>query len=243
MNKQFNLSALDFKFGPDDPHYLAIMRFYQRQMEALYSLPSIPARPAGTASPTYSHALRVAQDVYEFARFSGLSDQMAQNLKMAAELHDIGKLDVDLEILEKPGRLTDDEFAQMKKHTDFGAKRILDSGISHPLIDLARQIALYHHERPDGKGYHGLVDADIPYHIKLVQVCDVYDAVSAERPYRDKATQLTPHQTLRAMADPNGPIYPQVDPEITKKFALLKVNLLDADLSEDKHSELLPFVS
>lgn len=243
MKSRFDLETLDFAFGPDDPHYVPIMRFYQRQMEALYNKPTLPARPPGVASPTYQHAMRVAADVYEFARFVGLSHQIASNLKFAAELHDIGKLDVPLAILDKPGRLNPEEFIEMRRHTDHGAARILESGLNHPILTLAASIALYHHERPDGQGYHGLTDAEMPFHIKLVQVCDVYDAVSAERPYRDNKTQLTPHQTLRAMADPNGPIYPQVDPEITKKFALLKINLLDADLSEEKHEELLPFVT
>ena len=239
MKALFDQDLLDFSFGTDDLHYMVVMRFYQRQMEALYDMPSIPPRPMGVGSPTYHHSMRVAQDVYEFARFVGLSENIARNLKFAAELHDIGKLDVPLEIHEKPGRFTPEEFAEIKKHTDYGAARIENSGISHPLLDLAEQVAYYHHERPDGKGYHGLSGADMPMHLRLMQICDIYDAISAERPYRSKEEQLSPAQTLAMMTDPQSPIYAQIDQDIMKKFALLKANTITAVPSGEAFDTIL----
>lgn len=239
MKALFDHELLDFTFGTDDLHYMVVMRFYQRQMEALYDMPSIPPRPIGTPSPVYEHSMRVAQDVYEFARFVGLNENIARNLKFAAELHDIGKLDVPLEIHEKPGRFTPEEFAEIKKHTDHGAARMEKSGINHPLIDLAEQVAYYHHERPDGKGYHGLAGDDLPMHLRLMQICDVYDAISAERPYRTKEEQLTAAQTLAMMTNPNSPVYAQVDQDIMKKFALLKANTITAVPSGDDFDTIL----
>ncbi len=239
----FDHALLDFTFGPDDLHYTVVMRFYQREMERLYAMPSIPPRPPGVGSPTYFHAMRVANDVYEFSRFVGLSDNIARNLKFAAELHDIGKLDVPLDILEKPGRLEPHEFAEIKKHTDYGAARIDKSGITHPLIELAEQVAYYHHERPDGKGYHGLGGGDLPMHFRLMQVCDIYDAISAERQYRSKNEQLTPAQTLAMMTDPQSPLYAQIDQDIMKKFALLKANMIAAVPSGETFDQILAQVS
>lgn len=243
MKALFDHELLDFPFGTDDLHYMVVMRFYQRQMEHLYDMPSLPARPMGTGSPTYFHSMRVAKDVYEFARFVGLSENIARNLKFAAELHDIGKLDVALEIIEKPGRLSPEEFAEIKKHTDYGAARMEKSGISHPLIQLAEQVAYYHHERPDGKGYHGLGGDELPMHLRLMQICDIYDAISAERPYRSKEEQLTPAQTLAMMTNPDSPLYAQIDQDIMKKFALLKANTITAVPTGNDFDQVLAQIS
>ena len=243
MKALFDHDLLDFTFGPDDLHYMVVMRFYQRQMELLYDMPSIPPRPTGTGSPTYFHSMRVAADVYEFARFVGLSENIARNLRFAAELHDIGKLDIPLEIHEKPGRFTPEEFAEIKRHTDYGAARMEKSTINHALIELAEQVAYYHHERPDGKGYHGLGGDDLPMHLRLMQVCDIYDALSAERVYRSKEDQLSPAQTLAMMTNPESPVYAQVDQDIMKKFALLKANQITAVPSGETFDQILAQVS
>jgi hypothetical protein len=243
MKELFDHSVLDFHFGTDDLHYMPVMRFYQRQMELLYDMPSIPPRPIGVGSWTYYHSMRVAQDVYEFSRFVGLSENISRNLKFAAELHDIGKLDVPVEILDKPGRLTDEEFTEIKRHTDYGADRLEASGITHPLIYLSQQLAFYHHERPDGKGYHGLAGSEMPMRFRLIQICDIYDALSAERPYRPKEQQLSPAQTLAMMTNPESPLYAQVDQGMMKKFALLKANTITAVPQGDDFDKILERVS
>ena len=99
-------------------------------------------------SDTYLHSYRVANDVFIFATYIGLPDQIARNLRWAVLLHDIGKLDVPSEILNKPGKLSEDEFAEMKNHTRYGAARIKNCGIDHPIVKLAAEIALYHHAPP-----------------------------------------------------------------------------------------------
>lgn len=243
MKSRFTPHLFDFAFGPTDPLYAQIMALHAEQLEYLYNKPSIPERTEGTASPTYQHSMRVAQDVYEMMRFLGFSAQAAANMKFATQLHDIGKLDLDPTILNKPSRLTPEEFAHIKQHTDFGAKRLAQSGLNHPIITLAEQVALYHHERPDGTGYHGLTGIHYPIHLRVVQICDIFDAISAERPYRTAAEQLTPQQTLYMMSNPESMIYSHMDQDLVKKFVLLKANTLAADVSGKPYEEILEQIS
>lgn len=243
MQTLFDIRAISFDFTPDDPAYKDILSFRDQQLEALFNHPTLNERPDGIASRTYRHSMRVAQDVHDFVRFVGLGAQVADNLKFATELHDIGKMDVPLEILDKPGRLDEDEFAEIKRHTDYGAKRIKDSGIDHPLIRVSAEIAMYHHEQTDGKGYHKLTADEIPTRVRLVQVCDVYDAVAAKRPYRTAKQQLSPAKVLKNMIDPEGFLYNQVDQEIAQMFVQMKLHLMDTGLSHDEVEELGAFLN
>ncbi len=238
MKNQFDIKAISFDFTPDDPLYKDIYAFRQEQLEQLFNHPTLLERPDGIASRTYRHSMRVAQDVHDFVRFVGLGEGVATNLKFATELHDIGKMDVTLEILDKPGRLDEEEFAEIKRHTDYGAKRIDEAGIDHPLMRVSAEIAKYHHEQTDGKGYHDLTADEIPTRVRLVQVCDVYDALSAKRPYRTSQQQLSPADVLKNMIDPEGFFYSQVDQEIAQMFVGMKLHLMDTGLN-DKEVEML----
>jgi putative two-component system response regulator len=98
-------------------------------------------------------------------------------------MHDIGKIGVSDRILLKPGKLTDEEFAEMKKHTTIGAA-ILE-GAEAPVLKLSHEIALAHHEKWDGSGYpYGKKEADIPISARIVAVADVFDALSSVRCYK-----------------------------------------------------------
>lgn len=238
LRDTFNFDTLNFYFGPDDPHYRALWEFRDDQMDQLHHMKSLHERPFGSPSETYAHSLRVAEDAYTFAQFIGMPAQVAKNIRWAVGLHDIGKLDVDVSILDKPGRLDEAELAEMKNHTKYGAARIKALGIDHPMINLANDIALYHHERHDGKGYYGLAGEQIPSRVRLVQLCDIYDAVSAPRHYRTATEQLTPYETMKQMLDHDGFLYGAVDQRFAKPFCLLKVNLLEADLSKEHHQML-----
>jgi putative two-component system response regulator len=102
----------------------------------------------------------------------------------AAPLHDVGKIGIPDSILLKPGRLTDEEFGEMRRHTTFGAE-MLAGGRGLPLLEMAERIALTHHERWDGGGYpFGLSGADIPLVGRIVAVADVFDALTHSRPYK-----------------------------------------------------------
>ena len=123
-----------------------------------------------------------------------LDNEQRSTIAMASALHDIGKMSIDDAILNKPGRLTSEEFEIMKTHTTLGADMLLELGRQHAgnsLLEYAYQIARWHHERWDGKGYpDGLKGNDIPIAAQVVSVADVYDALTSVRVYKD----AIPHQ-------------------------------------------------
>lgn len=243
LRNTFSMKALDFDFSIDDPHYRELQRFHDTQLLKLREMPTQIERPLGIPSDTYMHSMRVSEDVYTFARFIGLSDNIARNLRWAVALHDIGKMDVPVHILDKPDKLTDEEFTEIKRHTEHGLKRIQALNLpDHPLVKLTSEIIKYHHERQDGKGYYGLSGPAIPSRVRLVQLCDIYDAVSAPRIYRNHQQQLSPYETMKNMLDSNGFLYGAVDQRFAIPFCLLKVNLLEADLSKEVHKNLEPYL-
>lgn len=118
-----------------------------------------------------------------------LDNEQRSTIAMASALHDIGKMSIDDAILNKPGRLTSEEFEIMKTHTTIGADMLRELGSHHAgnaLMEYAYQIARWHHERWDGKGYpDGLKGDDIPIAAQVVSVADVYDALTSVRVYKD----------------------------------------------------------
>jgi putative two-component system response regulator len=132
---------------------------------------------------TGQHTERVGQMAALLARKIGLPDAQVALIRRAAPLHDVGKLGVPDAILLKQGRLTPDEFDIVKTHTTIGA-RIL-SGSRFPLLQLAEEIALSHHERWDGSGYAGVARDRIPLAGRVVAVADVFDALTQQRPYKE----------------------------------------------------------
>lgn len=132
---------------------------------------------------TGEHTVRVGDMSRQIAAELGEGDEFADRLRLAGRLHDIGKVAVPDAILLKAGPLTSAEFEVMKTHTTVGAEIL--SGSSSPLIQLAAEVALNHHERWDGTGYpSGLMGEAIPVSGRIVAVADVYDALISERPYK-----------------------------------------------------------
>lgn len=116
-----------------------------------------------------------------------LTPEICQMISTASSFHDIGKIGIDEKILNKPGKLTKEEFEEMKKHTLIGASMLskMERYKDEPLIDIAYQICRWHHERYDGKGYpDGLVGDEIPISAQIVSLADVYDALISERAYK-----------------------------------------------------------
>lgn len=115
----------------------------------------------------------------------------------ASALHDIGKISIPEEVLNKPGKLTDEEFETMKQHTVIGYQMLSDLGFQdEPLVKVSREITRWHHERYDGRGYpDGLKGDEIPLSAQIVSLADVYDALTSERVYKpafshEKAVQM-----------------------------------------------------
>jgi len=153
--------------------------FERQRFEALLGLALAAERDEGASE----HAERVARTAFGLAQQLGFSRREAAFIYQAAPLHDLGKIVVSAELLMKPGKLSADEFEQVKIHTTAGAG-LLAFGDS-PLLRLASEIALAHHERWDGSGYPaGLCGEDIPLSGRIVALADVFDALTHERPYK-----------------------------------------------------------
>ncbi len=130
---------------------------------------------------TSQHSARVAEYSVLIGKELGFDDARCEQLKKAALLHDIGKIGIPDRILNKPDRLTDEEYAIMKSHVVKGGEILK----SFTLIEHVEDGALYHHERYDGKGYvHGLKGEEIPLNARIIGIADAFDAMTANRVYR-----------------------------------------------------------
>jgi PAS domain S-box/diguanylate cyclase (GGDEF) domain/uncharacterized domain HDIG len=164
------------------------------------------------------HSKRVSQICQSIGRAIGLSEIEISRLKVAGLLHDIGKIAIEEGILNKPGKLTQDEWDQIKSHPDIGY-RILST--SYEMLELADYI-LAHHERWDGNGYpKGLKGEAIPRVSRIIALADSYDAMISTRPYRDAFSK---EQALAEIQKNSGT---QFDPEISTIFINEIINLLN----------------
>ena len=138
---------------------------------------------------THGHSARVAMISRQIAKEAGYSDKECTQIYFAALLHDVGKIGVKDEIINKVGKLTDEEFEEIKRHPILGYQ-ILSSIRQSPTLSVG---AHYHHERYDGTGYpEGLAGEDIPEVARIIAVADAYDAMTSSRSYRD----ALPRQTM-----------------------------------------------
>ena len=139
-----------------------------------------------------------------------------RNVVMAAPIHDLGKIKIPDSILNKPGKLTNDEYDIIKKHTEYGAKVIQNSMRNvddENYINVAINIAKYHHERYDGTGYpEGLKGEDIPLEARIMSLADVYDALISKRPYKEAFPK---EKAISIMKEGIGT---QFDPELAPIF-------------------------
>lgn len=134
-----------------------------------------------------THQSAVADVAELIASHMKVGKAMSRAIGQASTYHDVGKLQVPAEVLCKPGRLTQEEFAIMRGHPETGHAMLLEHG--GPLAELAARIALLHHESMDGTGYpYGLKGEEIPLEARIAGIADVYDALREDRPYRDGMT-------------------------------------------------------
>jgi putative two-component system response regulator len=173
------------------------------------------------------HVIRMSHYAREIALAAGMSWADAEELFNAAPMHDVGKMGIPDAILQKPGRLTPDEWEIMKQHARIGAEIIGEDKSS--LLQTARRIALSHHEKWDGSGYpQGLVGEAIPVEARIVALADVFDALTSKRPYKEP---WTVEATMDYIVAHSGK---QFDPELVKalenalpKMIGIRAQLLD----------------
>ena len=145
---------------------------------------------------THSHVRRVQAYALGLARALGVNDEETlKAIEAAALLHDTGKLAVPEHILNKPGKLNEVEFEQMKRHVDVGADILSLVEFPYPVVPIVR----CHHENWDGTGYpRGVVGIDIPIGARILSVVDCFDALTSDRPYRSALTDEQAFEVLRA---------------------------------------------
>ena len=158
---------------------------------------------------TQGHCERVAELACAIAERAGFDQRALFWFRIGALLHDVGKLIVPAEVLNKPGKLTDEEWALVRSHPSVGVEMLADTEFPWDV----RPIVESHHERWDGKGYpHGLEGEGIPFSARLLAVADVYDALTTERSYKQAFSHL---EAMEIMRRESGR---QFDPQLFAKF-------------------------
>ena len=189
-----------------------------RNASALISL----ARLKTADDYTYMHSVAVCAMMIALARQLGLDERQVRDAGEAGLLHDMGKALLPIEILNKPGKLTDEEFSIVRKHPELGFQLLQGSaGVS----DISLDVCLHHHEKMDGNGYPKGLDGDrISLFAKMGAVCDVYDAITSNRPYKEG---WDPAESMRKMGQwADGHFDPVVFQAFAKSLGIYPVGSL-----------------
>lgn len=204
------------KLGEQQTHYEELTGIYDSILEMLAM--AIDAKD----DVTHDHLQRVKLFARRMGEIVGLSDPEIEALKAGALLHDIGKIGVPAYILNKPGRLTEHEFEQMKMHTIIGADMLSNIDFRYPIVPVVR----HHHERWDGSGYpDGLKGEEIPITARILTLVDNYDALRSNRPYK---RGMSRQQALEYIKENSGTFF---DPRLVELF-LDVVDQLEAEAAE-----------
>jgi putative nucleotidyltransferase with HDIG domain len=177
--------------------------------ETYYGVLEILNQFIGNDKFTQNHSHRVSVYATILAAEMRLPDQQVEDVRAAALLHDIGKLDVSREILYKAARLDDSEAEEMKSHVDRGVRLLSPVGGS---LRRVLPIILAHHDRYDGSGYHPSKGDDIPIEARIIAVADAYDAIISDRPYRKGMTPIEGRDVILKGA---GTLF---DPTVVRAF-------------------------
>ncbi|WP_437882014.1 HD-GYP domain-containing protein [Pseudomonas sp. LRF_L74] len=188
-----------------------------RHPNALISL----ARLKTSDEYTYMHSVAVCALMIALARQLELPDEQVREAGIAGLLHDVGKMAIPDAILNKPGRLSDAEFSTMRSHPESGGRLLLES---RQVSALVLDVCLHHHEKMDGSGYpHRLAGEQISLFARMGAVCDVYDAITSDRPYKKG---WDPAESIRKMAEWKGHFDERVFQAFVKSVGIYPVGAL-----------------
>ena len=180
-----------------------------------------------------AYAQMIAKNLRKNKKYKNqITKDFLDNLVQSAPMHDIGKIGIPDAILQKPGKLTEEEFEKMKEHPVIGGK-IIEDTFGHlfngEYENMAYQVAMYHHEKWNGKGYPtGLRETEIPLSARIMAVADVFDAVSAKRCYRDAMPLETCYDIIKRGRGTD------FDPDIVDAFFADKSKIEEIYLSEGR---------
>lgn len=195
----------------------AISDSVMRHPNALISL----ARLKNADEYTYMHSVAVCALMIALARNLGLNDNQVREAGLAGLLHDIGKMAIPEVVLNKPGKLTDSEFATVRDHPEAGSRMLIES---KQVSALVLDVCLHHHEKMDGSGYpHRLAGEQISLYARMGAVCDVYDAITSDRPYKKG---WDPAESIRKMAEWKGHFDPLVFQAFIKTVGIYPIGSL-----------------
>ncbi|MBR4006030.1 MAG: HD-GYP domain-containing protein [Treponema sp.] len=190
----------------------------QKKMQTMFEQTATALANAIDAKDEYTHghSMRVAEYSKTIAQKAGKDEEFCSEVYFAGLLHDVGKIGIPISIINKEGKLTDEEFAQIKKHPEIG-RQILSSISSSPYLSIG---ANSHHERYDGRGYpEHLKGEDIPEIARIIAVADAYDAMTSKRSYRATIPQdMVREEIVKGLGT-------QFDP----RFATIMLNMIDSD--------------
>lgn len=193
--------------------YNHVEKIVQSMVREVYSNPKMlynMIELMGTDMYTYTHSVNVAILAILTAKNLNLDKKTVEKIGIGALLHDIGKSRIDNELINKPGSYTDEEFDTMKDHPLHGYEMVKSDTVISPIT---KQIIYFHHERLDGSGYpEGLSGTQIPVYVRLVSICDMFDAMISDRSYRSKMSVYEALEVLNAES-----VY-KIDPSILSSF-------------------------
>jgi putative nucleotidyltransferase with HDIG domain len=180
---------------------------------------------------TAGHSTRVSRYALMIAEKLGLSTKDKHQLYLASMLHDIGKIGVPDDLLNHPGRLSDDDMKRVRSHVQVGASMIEMLGEMHPIVPLIR----HHHECYDGSGYpDGLKGEQIPLVSRIIAVADMYDAMTSDRPYRKRRTHQTAVDEIIATSGT------KLDPHVANTFLEVLKDIVPAPDSKSVPAPEVP---
>ena len=224
----FDVGAVDYLTKPVSPPvvrarvrtHLSLVRMDELRETRLQIVQRLGRAAEYKDNETGLHVIRMSHFSKLLALAAGCSPAWAEDLLNAAPMHDVGKIGIPDAVLRKPGPLDADEWATMRRHPEIGAEIIGE----HPsgVLQLAREIALAHHEKWDGSGYpRGLAGEAIPLSARIVAIADVFDALTTRRPYKE------PWPVQEAMNHIAAQAGKHFDPALVALFAPLLPQLLE----------------